>query len=57
MSDECMPEEAVTNFGKQVPMKRPGQPAELADPLDMTLNQVAITVRDWPARSPCRGAG
>jgi NAD(P)-dependent dehydrogenase (short-subunit alcohol dehydrogenase family) len=25
-----MPEEAVTNFGKQVPMKRPGQPAELA---------------------------
>ena len=30
MSDECMPEEAVTNFGKQVPMKRPGQPAELA---------------------------
>jgi hypothetical protein len=124
MSDECMPEEAVTNFGKQIPMKRPGQPAELAtayvmladplssyaayyeqghdafdssrrhgsgpgygdsrhaqisdrvvtcalrdrprrsrvrarthlqrdvlgrerDPLDMTLNQVAITVRDW----------
>ena len=44
MSDECMPEEAVT----KVPMKRPGQPAELADPLDMTLNQVAITVRDWP---------
>ena len=25
-----MPEEAVINFGKQVPMKRPGQPAELA---------------------------
>ena len=25
-----MPEEAVTNFGKQVPMQRPGQPAELA---------------------------
>ncbi len=25
-----MPEDAVTNFGKQVPMKRPGQPAELA---------------------------
>ncbi len=25
-----MPEEAVRNFGKQVPMKRPGQPAELA---------------------------
>jgi NAD(P)-dependent dehydrogenase (short-subunit alcohol dehydrogenase family) len=25
-----MPEEAVKNFGKQVPMKRAGQPAELA---------------------------
>jgi NAD(P)-dependent dehydrogenase (short-subunit alcohol dehydrogenase family) len=25
-----MPEEAVKTFGKQVPMKRPGQPAELA---------------------------
>ncbi|MEW6122060.1 MAG: SDR family oxidoreductase [Pseudomonadota bacterium] len=25
-----MPEEAVTNFGKSVPMGRPGQPAELA---------------------------
>ena len=25
-----MPEEAVTNFGKQVKMKRPGQPAEFA---------------------------
>ncbi len=25
-----MPEDAVTNFGKQVPMKRAGQPAELA---------------------------
>lgn len=25
-----MPEEKVENFGKQVPMKRPGQPAELA---------------------------
>lgn len=25
-----MPEEIVTDFGKQVPMKRPGQPAELA---------------------------
>jgi NAD(P)-dependent dehydrogenase (short-subunit alcohol dehydrogenase family) len=25
-----MPEETVKNFGKQVPMKRPGQPAELA---------------------------
>lgn len=25
-----MKDEAVTNFGKQVPMKRPGQPAELA---------------------------
>jgi NAD(P)-dependent dehydrogenase (short-subunit alcohol dehydrogenase family) len=25
-----MPDDAVKNFGKQVPMKRPGQPAELA---------------------------
>ena len=25
-----MPDETVTNFGKQVPMKRAGQPAELA---------------------------
>jgi NAD(P)-dependent dehydrogenase (short-subunit alcohol dehydrogenase family) len=25
-----MPEEKVTNFGEQVPMKRPGQPSELA---------------------------
>jgi NAD(P)-dependent dehydrogenase (short-subunit alcohol dehydrogenase family) len=25
-----MPDESVKNFGKQVPMKRPGQPAELA---------------------------
>jgi NAD(P)-dependent dehydrogenase (short-subunit alcohol dehydrogenase family) len=25
-----MPDESVKNFGKQVPMKRAGQPAELA---------------------------
>src|SRR4051795_5297209 len=25
-----LPEDAVTNFGKQVPMRRPAQPAELA---------------------------
>lgn len=25
-----MPDDAVANFGKQVPMKRPGQPTELA---------------------------
>ena len=25
-----LPEDSVSNFGKQVPMKRPGQPAELA---------------------------
>lgn len=25
-----LPEESVANFGKQVPIKRPGQPAELA---------------------------
>jgi NAD(P)-dependent dehydrogenase (short-subunit alcohol dehydrogenase family) len=25
-----LPQDAVSNFGKQVPLKRPGQPAELA---------------------------
>jgi NAD(P)-dependent dehydrogenase (short-subunit alcohol dehydrogenase family) len=46
-----MPEEAVTNFGKQVPMKRPGQPAELAttyvmlaDPLSSYVSGATIAV-------------
>jgi NAD(P)-dependent dehydrogenase (short-subunit alcohol dehydrogenase family) len=46
-----MPQEAVANFGKQVPMKRPGQPAELAtayvmlaDPLSSYVSGAAISV-------------
>lgn len=46
-----MSEEAVENFGKQVPMKRPGQPAELAtayvmlaDPLSSYVSGATIAV-------------
>jgi NAD(P)-dependent dehydrogenase (short-subunit alcohol dehydrogenase family) len=46
-----MPEDAVKNFGKQVPMKRPGQPAELAtayvmlaDPLSSYTSGTTIAV-------------
>ncbi|MGE8105873.1 SDR family oxidoreductase [Allorhizobium sp. NPDC080224] len=46
-----MPEEKVENFGKQVPMKRPGQPAELqtayvmlADPLSSYVSGATIAV-------------
>jgi NAD(P)-dependent dehydrogenase (short-subunit alcohol dehydrogenase family) len=46
-----MPAEAVVNFGKQVPMKRPGQPAELAtayvmlaDPLSSYVSGATIAV-------------
>jgi NAD(P)-dependent dehydrogenase (short-subunit alcohol dehydrogenase family) len=46
-----MPEEAVKNFGKQVPMKRPGQPGELAtayvmlaDPLSSYVSGATIAV-------------
>jgi len=46
-----MPEDAVANFGKQVPMKRPGQPAELAttyvmlaDPLSSYVSGATIAV-------------
>ena len=46
-----MPEEAVENFGKQVPMKRPGQPAELAttyvmlaDPLSSYVSGATVAV-------------
>jgi NAD(P)-dependent dehydrogenase (short-subunit alcohol dehydrogenase family) len=46
-----MPEEAATNFGKQVPMGRPGQPAELAtayvmlaDPLSSYVSGATIAV-------------
>jgi len=46
-----MPEEATVNFGKQVPMARPGQPAELAtafvmlaDPLSSYVSGATIAV-------------
>lgn len=46
-----MPVESVENFGKQVPMKRPGQPAELAtayvmlaDPLSSYVSGATIAV-------------
>ena len=46
-----MKEESVTNFGKQVPMKRPGQPAELAtayvmlaDPLSSYVSGTIVGV-------------
>jgi hypothetical protein len=46
-----MPPEAIADFGKQVPMKRPGQPAELAtayvmlaDPLSSYVSGATIAV-------------
>ncbi|WP_454855847.1 SDR family oxidoreductase [Rhizobium binxianense] len=46
-----LPEDAVSNFGKQVPMQRPGQPAELAttyvmlaDPLSSYVSGTTIAV-------------
>jgi len=46
-----LPQEAVVNFGKQVPMKRPGQPAELAtayvmlaDPLSSYVSCTTVAV-------------
>jgi NAD(P)-dependent dehydrogenase (short-subunit alcohol dehydrogenase family) len=46
-----LPEDAVENFGKQVPMKRPGQPVELAtayvmlaDPLSSYVSGATIAV-------------
>jgi NAD(P)-dependent dehydrogenase (short-subunit alcohol dehydrogenase family) len=46
-----MPQDGVSNFGKQVPMKRPGQPAELAttyvmlaDPLSSYVSGATIAV-------------
>lgn len=46
-----LPNDSVTNFGKQVPMKRPGQPAELAtayvmlaDPLSSYVSGATIAV-------------
>jgi NAD(P)-dependent dehydrogenase (short-subunit alcohol dehydrogenase family) len=46
-----MPEDTVANFGKQVPMKRPGQPVELAsayvmlaDPMSSYVSGATIAV-------------
>jgi NAD(P)-dependent dehydrogenase (short-subunit alcohol dehydrogenase family) len=46
-----MPEETVEEFGKNVPTKRPGQPAELAtayvmlaDPLSSYVSSATIAV-------------
>jgi NAD(P)-dependent dehydrogenase (short-subunit alcohol dehydrogenase family) len=39
-----MPEDAVVNFGKQVPMKRPGQPAELASAYVMLADPISSYV-------------
>jgi NAD(P)-dependent dehydrogenase (short-subunit alcohol dehydrogenase family) len=46
-----LPPDAVANFGKQVPMKRPGQPAELAttyvmlaDPLSSYISGATVAV-------------
>ena len=46
-----MPADTVANFGKQVPMKRPGQPAELAtayvmlaDPMSSYVSGATIAV-------------
>src|SRR6476620_1355758 len=46
-----LPDDSVTSFGKQVPMKRPGQPAELAtayvmlaDPLSSYVSGATIAV-------------
>ena len=46
-----MPEDAIKNFGKQVPMKRPGQPVELAttyvmlaDPMSSYVSGATVPV-------------
>ena len=39
-----MPQDAVANFGKQVPMKRPGQPAELATTYVMLADSLSSYV-------------
>jgi NAD(P)-dependent dehydrogenase (short-subunit alcohol dehydrogenase family) len=46
-----LPEDSVSDFGKQIPMKRPGQPAELAtafvmlaDPLSSYVSGATIAV-------------
>jgi NAD(P)-dependent dehydrogenase (short-subunit alcohol dehydrogenase family) len=39
-----LPEDSVVNFGKQVPMQRPGQPAELATAYVMLADPVSSYV-------------
>ncbi|ABC93734.1 putative oxidoreductase protein, short-chain dehydrogenase reductase (SDR)family (plasmid) [Rhizobium etli CFN 42] len=39
-----LPEDSVSNFGKQVPMKRPGQPAELATAYVMLADSLSSYV-------------
>ena len=41
-----MPEDAVRNFGKQVPMKRAGQPAELATAYVMLADPLRVIPRE-----------
>jgi NAD(P)-dependent dehydrogenase (short-subunit alcohol dehydrogenase family) len=50
-----MPDDTVRNFGKQVPMKRPGQPAELATAYVMLADPMSsyVSGRRWP--SPVAG--
>ena len=47
-----MPDEAVTNFGKQVPLKRAGQPAELATAYVMLAIRCPAIRRAQPSPSP-----
>jgi NAD(P)-dependent dehydrogenase (short-subunit alcohol dehydrogenase family) len=49
-----MPEEAVSNFGEQVPMRQAGQPAELAtafvilaDPLSSYTSGTTVATLIW----------
>src|SRR5947208_5960678 len=63
-----MPEDAVKKFGQQVPMKRAGQPAELAtayvmlaDPLSSFTSGTTVAVTGgkpfiWEARASLRGS-
>jgi NAD(P)-dependent dehydrogenase (short-subunit alcohol dehydrogenase family) len=46
-----MPEDAVRNFGEQVPLRRAGQPAELATAYVMLANRRA-TRPELPSLSP-----
>jgi NAD(P)-dependent dehydrogenase (short-subunit alcohol dehydrogenase family) len=39
-----LPEDSVVNFGKQVPMKRPGQPVELASTYVMLADPISSYV-------------